>query len=38
MNWDQIEGEWNQFTGSAREHWGKLTDNHWKTKAGKKDR
>ena len=26
MNWDQIEGKWKQFTGSARERWGKLTD------------
>ena len=22
MNWDQIEGQWKQFTGSAREHSG----------------
>jgi uncharacterized protein YjbJ (UPF0337 family) len=26
MNWDQLEGKWKQFTGSARERWGKLTD------------
>jgi uncharacterized protein YjbJ (UPF0337 family) len=26
MNWDQIEGKWKQFTGSARQRWGKLTD------------
>ena len=37
MNWDQIEGKWKQFTGSARERWGKLTDNDWETIAGKKD-
>jgi uncharacterized protein YjbJ (UPF0337 family) len=37
MNWDQIEGKWKQFTGSAREHFGKLTDNDWETVAGKKD-
>ena len=37
MNWDQIEGKWKQFTGSARENWGKLTDNDWETIAGKKD-
>ena len=24
MNWDQIEGKWKRFTGSA-ERWGKLT-------------
>jgi len=37
MNWDQIEGKWKQFTDSAREHWGKLTDDDWQTIAGKKD-
>jgi uncharacterized protein YjbJ (UPF0337 family) len=28
---------WKQFTGSARERWGKLTDDDWQTVAGKKD-
>jgi uncharacterized protein YjbJ (UPF0337 family) len=37
MNWDQIEGKSKRFTGSAREHWRKLTDNDWKMIAGKKD-
>jgi uncharacterized protein YjbJ (UPF0337 family) len=37
MNWDQIEGKWKQFSGSAREKWGKLTDSDWQTIAGKKD-
>jgi uncharacterized protein YjbJ (UPF0337 family) len=37
MNWDQVEGKWKQFAGSARERWGKLTDNDWETIAGKKD-
>ena len=37
MNWDQIEGKWKQSAGSARERWGKLTDNDWETIAGKKD-
>ena len=37
MNWDQIEGKWKQFTGSARERRVKLTDNDWETIAGKKD-
>lgn len=26
MNWDRIEGNWKQFKGSAKEQWGKLTD------------
>jgi len=25
MNWDQIEGKWKQFTGSAQAKWGELT-------------
>ncbi len=37
MNWDQIEGKWKQFVGSARERWGKLTDSDWNTIGGKKD-
>lgn len=37
MNWDQIEGKWKQFAGSARERWGKLTDDDFKTAAGKKE-
>jgi uncharacterized protein YjbJ (UPF0337 family) len=37
MNWDQVEGKWLQFTGSARKRWGKLTDDDWKTVAGRKD-
>ena len=37
MNWDQIEGKWKQFTGSARERWGKLTDDDMQTIIGQKD-
>jgi len=37
MNWDQIEGKWKRFTGSARERWGQLTDNDWESIGGKKD-
>ncbi len=37
MNWDQVEGKWKQLTGSARERWGKLTDNDWQTIGGQKD-
>ena len=37
MNWDQIEGKWKQFSGAAREKWGKLTDSDWQTVTGKKD-
>ena len=26
MNWNQIEGKWKQLKGSAKQQWGKLTD------------
>ena len=26
MNWDQIKGDWKQFTGKVKEKWGKFTD------------
>jgi uncharacterized protein YjbJ (UPF0337 family) len=26
MNWDKLEGNWNQFKGAVRERWGDLTD------------
>jgi len=26
MNWDQIEGKWEQTKGSVRRKWGELTD------------
>ena len=34
MNWDQVEGKWKQLKGSAREHWGELTDNDLEAIAG----
>jgi len=37
MNWDQVAGNWKQFTGKVREKWGKLTDNDLTIIAGKKD-
>jgi uncharacterized protein YjbJ (UPF0337 family) len=37
MNWDQIEGKWKQFTGSARARWGNLTDDDLQTLTGRKD-
>jgi uncharacterized protein YjbJ (UPF0337 family) len=26
MNWDRVEGNWEQFKGMVKERWGKLTD------------
>ena len=24
MNWDQVEGKWNEFSGQVQAQWGKL--------------
>lgn len=37
MNWDQVEGKWKQFSGAAKQKWGKFTDDDWTTLTGKKD-
>jgi uncharacterized protein YjbJ (UPF0337 family) len=37
MNWDQIEGNWKQFKGRARQQWGKLTDDDLDRLAGRRD-
>jgi len=37
MNWDQISGRWKQWTGHAKEKWGKLTDDDLTTVAGKRE-
>lgn len=26
MNWDQVQGNWKQFTGKAKQQWADLTD------------
>ncbi len=38
MEWDVIEGNWRQFMGKCKEHWGKLTDGDLETIAGKRER
>ena len=38
MNWDQIAGQWKQFTGSIKQEWGKLTDDDLDYIGGTKDR
>lgn len=38
MNTDQLKGKWKQLTGSAKEQWGKLTDDELKQIDGEKDR
>ncbi len=37
MNWERIEGNWQQFKSTAQEHWGKLTDDQLYVIAGKRD-
>ncbi len=27
MNWDQVQGNWQQLKGRVKARWGKLTDN-----------
>lgn len=38
MNWDIIQGKWNQFKGDIRSQWGKLTDDDLDLIGGKKDK
>lgn len=37
MNWDRIEGSWDQFKGKVKEKWGKLTDDEVDVIKGKRD-
>ena len=38
MNWERIEGQWNQIKGQATSRWAKLSADDVKNVAGKKDR
>ncbi len=38
MNWDIIEGKWEQLKGSVKEKWGDLTDDELTQAAGKRDK
>ena len=37
MNWDQIEGNWKEFKGKAKEKWGEITDDELDQAEGKRD-
>lgn len=37
MNWNQIQGDWKQFSGRIKEKWGKLTDDEVTTIAGQRE-
>jgi uncharacterized protein YjbJ (UPF0337 family) len=36
MNWDQVEGNWKQLKGKARQMWADLTDDDLESIAGKR--
>ena len=36
-NWDQIQGNWVEFKGKAKERWGKLTDDDLDRIEGNRD-
>ena len=38
MDWNVIKGQWKQIKGTAREKWGKLTDQDFEVIAGHKDK
>lgn len=37
MNWDQVKGNWKQFTGQVKQRWGKLTDDDLTAIEGRRD-
>jgi uncharacterized protein YjbJ (UPF0337 family) len=37
MNWDIVEGKWDQFAGQVKSKWGKLTDDDLTLARGKRD-
>jgi uncharacterized protein YjbJ (UPF0337 family) len=38
MNWDIIEGKWDQFKAAMRQQWGKLTDDDLEQAKGQRDK
>jgi len=38
MNWDQIQGQWKQFTGNVQTQWGKLTNDDLDVIEGDRER
>jgi uncharacterized protein YjbJ (UPF0337 family) len=37
MDWDRIEGNWKQFKGKVKAHWGHLTDDDLDKITGKRE-
>ena len=38
MNWQVVEGKWDQLKGQVRQKWGKLTDDDVAKMKGKRER
>lgn len=38
MNWDVIQGKWDQIKGSVKEQWGDLTDDELTEVSGSRDK
>lgn len=38
MDWDRIQGNWKQFVGRVKEHWGKLSNDDLAAINGRRDR
>jgi len=37
MNWDVVEGNWNQVKGKVKQQWGRLTNDHLDMVSGRRD-
>jgi len=37
MNWDQVKGNWKQFSGTVKVQWNKLTDDEVDQIAGRRE-
>lgn len=37
MNWDELKGNWKQFTGQIRERWGDFTDDELEAAKGRRE-
>jgi uncharacterized protein YjbJ (UPF0337 family) len=37
MNWEQIQGKWQEYRGQVKQRWGKLTDNDLTVIQGKRE-
>lgn len=38
MNWDVVQGKWQQFKGQVKQQWGQLTDDDLEQAQGDRDR